>query len=238
MKNISHDTIDALSDENRKFPPSEAFKAKSLVTGTFLYDQAAEDDEAFWARQASSLVDWAKPWDTVLEWDLPDAKWFVGGELNVAYNCLDRHVLGGKGDKVAIHWEGEPGDTRTITYQQLLDEVSQFANVLKDARCPARRPRRTSTSRWFPRPPSRCSHVPASVRRTASCSVASPPQSLVGSHQRRRGQGAHHRGRRLSPRHRVRAQAGRRRGLRRYPHDRARRGRQARRQRRRHGRRA
>ncbi len=126
-----HDTIDALSAENRKFPPSEAFKAKSLVTGTFLYDQAAEDDEAFWARQASSLVDWAKPWDTVLEWDLPDARWFVGGQLNVAYNCLDRHVLGGKGDKVAIHWEGEPGDTRTITYQQLLDEVSQFANVLK-----------------------------------------------------------------------------------------------------------
>ena len=125
-----HDTIDALSAENRKFPPSDAFKANALVTGTFLYDQAAEDDEAFWARQASGLVDWAKPWDTILEWDLPDAKWFVGGELNVAYNCLDRHVLGGKGDKVAIHWEGEPGDTRTITYQQLLDEVCQFANVL------------------------------------------------------------------------------------------------------------
>ena len=119
------------SAENRKFPPSEAFKAHSLVTGTFLYDQAAEDDEAFWARQASGLVDWEKPWDTVLEWNLPDAKWFQGGQLNVAYNCLDRHVLGGKGDKVAIHWEGEPGDTRTITYQQLLDEVSQFANVLK-----------------------------------------------------------------------------------------------------------
>ncbi len=126
-----HDTIDALSAENRTFPPSEEFKANSLVTGTFLYDQAAEDDEAFWARQASGLVDWATPWDTILEWDLPDAKWFVGGQLNVAYNCLDRHVLGGKGDKVAIHWEGEPGDTRTITYQQLLDEVSQFANVLK-----------------------------------------------------------------------------------------------------------
>ncbi|MGE5210283.1 MAG: acetate--CoA ligase [Acidobacteriota bacterium] len=125
-----HDTIDALSAENRKFPPSEAFKHNALVTGTFLYDQAAEDDEAFWARQASGLVDWAKPWDTILEWDLPDAKWFVGGQLNVAYNCLDRHVLGGRGDKIAIHWEGEPGDTRTITYQQLLDEVSQFSNVL------------------------------------------------------------------------------------------------------------
>ena len=126
-----HDTIDALSAENRKFPPSEEFKANSLVTGTFLYDQAAQDDEAFWADQASGLVDWATPWDTVLEWDLPEAKWFVGGQLNVAYNCLDRHVLAGRGDKIAIHWEGEPGDTRTITYQQLLDEVCQFANVLK-----------------------------------------------------------------------------------------------------------
>ena len=128
----THDTIDALSAENRKFPPSEEFKANALVTGTFLYDQAAGDDEAFWARQASGLVDWSTSWDTVLEWDLPNSKWFVGGQLNVAYNCLDRHVLGGKGDKVAIHWEGEPGDTRTITYQQLLDEVSQFSNVLKD----------------------------------------------------------------------------------------------------------
>ena len=136
-----HETIDALSAENRTFPPSEEFKANSLVTGTFLYDQAAEDDEAFWARQASGLVDWATPWDTILEWDLPNAKWFVGGQLNVAYNCLDRHVLGGKGDKVAIHWEGEPGDTRTITYQELLDEVSQFANVLKGLGVAARRPR-------------------------------------------------------------------------------------------------
>ena len=126
-----HDTIDALSAENRRFPPSEEFKAASLVTGTFLYDQAAGDDEAFWADQATDLIDWATPWDTTLEWDLPNAKWFVGGQLNVAHNCLDRHVLAGKGDKVAIHWEGEPGDIRTITYQQLLDEVSQFANVLK-----------------------------------------------------------------------------------------------------------
>jgi acetyl-CoA synthetase len=125
-----HDTIDALSVENRKFPPSDEFKADALVSGTFLYDQAAEDDETFWASQAAELVDWATPWETILDWQLPDAKWFVGGRLNVAYNCLDRHVLGGKGDKVAIHWEGEPGDTRTITYQQLLDEVSQFANVL------------------------------------------------------------------------------------------------------------
>jgi len=127
----NHDTIDALMAENRTFPPSEGFKDNALVTGTFLYDQAAEDDEGFWARQAGAMVDWADTWDTILEWDLPYARWFVGGKLNVAYNCLDRHVLAGKGDKVAFHWEGEPGDTRTVTYQALLDEVCQFSNVLK-----------------------------------------------------------------------------------------------------------
>jgi acetyl-CoA synthetase len=126
-----HETIDALSAENRKFPPSDEFKEQALVTGTFLYDEAAEDDEAFWARQAADLLDWSTPWDTVLDWQLPDAKWFIGGKLNAAYNCLDRHVEQGRGDRVAIHWEGEPGDTRAVTYRELLDEVSQFSNVLK-----------------------------------------------------------------------------------------------------------
>ena len=126
-----HDTIDALLAENRTFPPTAEFKADALVVDTDLYDEAAEDDEAFWARQASELVDWAQPWDTVLDWQSPSARWFVGGKLNVAHNCLDRHVDAGNGDKVAILWEGEPGDTRTITYSQLLDEVCQFANVLK-----------------------------------------------------------------------------------------------------------
>ena len=127
----NHDTIDALMAENRTFPPSEDFKDNALVAGTFLYDEASEDDEGFWARQAAELLDWAEPWETILDWQLPYAEWFVGGKLNVAYNCLDRHVDAGKGDKVAFYWEGEPGDTRTVTYQQLLDEVSQFSNVLK-----------------------------------------------------------------------------------------------------------
>jgi acetyl-CoA synthetase len=96
-----------------------------------MYDEAARDDEAFWARQAAELVHWDTEWDTVLDWQLPYAKWFEGGMLNVSYNCLDRHVLAGNGDRVAFHWEGEPGDTRTITYKDMLDEVSQFANVLK-----------------------------------------------------------------------------------------------------------
>ncbi len=88
------------------------------------------DVEGFWADQARAL-DWFDEWHTVLEWDLPFAKWFVGGTLNVSYNCLDRHVAAGLGDRVAIHWEGEPGDTRTITYSELLADVERFSNVLK-----------------------------------------------------------------------------------------------------------
>ncbi len=126
-----HDAIEAFASENRTFPPSDAFKADALVTGTEMYDEAARDDEGFWARQASELVHWDTEWDTILDWQLPYAKWFEGGTLNVSYNCLDRHVLAGRGEKVAFHWEGEPGDTRTITYQDLLDEVCRFANVLK-----------------------------------------------------------------------------------------------------------
>ncbi|MCX6516138.1 MAG: acetate--CoA ligase [Actinobacteria bacterium] len=129
--NDNHDTIDALKWEKRTFPPSDAFKKNTLVAGTFLYDEANEDYEAFWARQASELVSWDTTWDTICEWKLPYSKWFVGGKLNVSYNCLDRHVIAGKGDKVAFHFEGEPGDTRTITYSQMLDEVQKFANVLK-----------------------------------------------------------------------------------------------------------
>jgi len=129
--NDNHDTIDALQWEKRTFPPSDAFKKNTLVAGTFLYDEANEDYEAFWARQASELVSWDREWDTICEWKLPYSKWFVGGQLNVSYNCLDRHVIAGKGDKVAFHFEGEPGDSRTITYSQLLDEVQKFANVLK-----------------------------------------------------------------------------------------------------------
>ena len=127
----NHETIDALQWEKRTFPPSEQFKNNSLVVGTHLYDEANEDYESFWARQAEELVTWTRPWDSICEWNLPFSKWFVGGQLNVSYNCLDRHVLAGRGDKVAIHFEGEPGDSRTVTYSQLLDEVQKFANALK-----------------------------------------------------------------------------------------------------------
>jgi acetyl-CoA synthetase len=117
--------------EDRTFPPPDGFKERSLVAGTFLYDEAAEDYQGFWARQAADLLDWYDDWHTILDWQLPFAKWFVGGTLNVCHNAVDRHVAAGHGDQVAYHWEGEPGDTRTITYADLLAEVQRFANVLK-----------------------------------------------------------------------------------------------------------
>ena len=131
MAEESTRAIDDLLLENRTFPPPEEFKEASLAAGTFLYDEAAVDDQGFWARQAVALLDWDEEWHTICEWDLPFAQWFVGGKLNVARNCLDRHVAAGRGDKVAFYWEGEPGDTRVITYAELLDEVQRFANVLK-----------------------------------------------------------------------------------------------------------
>jgi len=128
---MTEPTIEDYFREDRVFPPSEQFRAQALVTDDSLYREAEADVEAFWARQARELLTWRTDFDTTLEWDLPFAKWFVGGTLNVAENCLDRHVAAGRGDRVAFHWEGEPGDTRTITYAELLDEVCRFANVLK-----------------------------------------------------------------------------------------------------------
>jgi acetyl-CoA synthetase len=116
--------------ENRTFPPSEDFRGHALVTDRALHQEADADWLSFWDSQARTL-DWFEPWSEVLEWDLPFSKWFVGGKLNVAHNCLDRHVAAGLGDRVAYFWEGEPGDTRTITYAELLREVCRFANVLK-----------------------------------------------------------------------------------------------------------
>ena len=124
------ETISDLGHEARKFPPSREFAAAAHVSDTSLHDEGRRDYQAYWARHAKELLDWATPWHTVCEWKLPYAKWFLGGSLNVSYNCLDRHVLAGRGSKVAFHWEGEPGDTRTVTYAELLDETQRFANVL------------------------------------------------------------------------------------------------------------
>ncbi len=123
--------LENLSDETRTFAPSAAFVEQANVSDAAVYEQADKDIEGWWAGHAEKLR-WMKPWDTVLEWDAPHARWFTGGTLNVADNCLDRHVEAGNGHKVAYFWEGEPvGDSRTITYAQLKDEVCAFANVLK-----------------------------------------------------------------------------------------------------------
>jgi acetyl-CoA synthetase len=120
--------IEALFSEQRQFPPPPEFAAQANAKAE-IYARADQDFEGFWAEQAGRL-DWARPWDKVLEWELPYAKWFLGGQLNVAYNCVDRHVERGLGTKVAYYWEGEPGDTRTLTYADLQREVNKCANAL------------------------------------------------------------------------------------------------------------
>ncbi|HTL87747.1 MAG TPA: acetate--CoA ligase [Acidimicrobiia bacterium] len=125
------ETLEALLQEGRTFPPPKDFAKNARVADAKVYDDAERDWQGFWAQQALAL-DWRKEWHTILEWDLPFAKWFVGGTLNVSENCLDRHVNSGHGDQVAFHWEGEPGDSRAVTYQQLLDETSRVANLLRE----------------------------------------------------------------------------------------------------------
>jgi acetyl-CoA synthetase len=120
--------------EDRLFPPPPEFAARAHIRTRAEYDEmyrrSIEDNEAFWAEQAQSL-DWFKPFDTVLEWNVPEAKWFVGGKLNICHNAVDRHALGSRADKHALLWEGEPGEVRSLTYAELHAEVQRFANVLK-----------------------------------------------------------------------------------------------------------
>jgi len=129
---MSNNSIDSLLGETRRFPPTPEFTATAVATAD-LYDSAKADRVGFWADQARELLDWEKPFTEALDWSNPPfAKWFADGTLNVAYNCLDRHVLAGNGDRVAFHWEGEPGDTRTVTYAELTAEVKRAANVLTE----------------------------------------------------------------------------------------------------------
>ena len=126
---MSNETLSNLLNEERRFEPPAELAAAANVTAE-AYARAEEDRLAFWEAQANRLT-WAQPWTEVLDWsNRPFAKWFIGGKLNAAYNCVDRHVESGHGDQVAIHFEGEPGDTRTITYAQLQREVSKAANAL------------------------------------------------------------------------------------------------------------
>jgi acetyl-CoA synthetase len=122
--------IENLLNEQRTFPPDPAFTAKANAKAS-LYLEAETDFERFWARLAHERISWVKPFDSTLKWDLPFARWFDGGELNVSYNCVDRHVENGLGGKVAYHWIGEPGDTRTITFADLHRDVQKAANALR-----------------------------------------------------------------------------------------------------------
>ena len=125
---MTSDSIENLSSENRTFAPSAEFVAQANADAS-MYAEADSDRLAFWDKQAEALI-WEKKWDKTLEWESPYAKWFVGGKLNATVSALDRHVADGNGDRIAFHFEGEPGDTRTISYAQLLTDVSKAANAL------------------------------------------------------------------------------------------------------------
>ncbi len=120
-----------MAEEQKTFAPAAGFAASANISDPAVYEEAAADPEGWWAHQAETLLDWTKPWKTVCEWDPPHAKWFVGGQLNVAANCLDRHLTDGRRNKAALIFEGEPGDMRVLTYFDLHREVCKLANVLE-----------------------------------------------------------------------------------------------------------
>lgn len=129
--NPTQDAIETFLHETRHFEPPHYFTEKANIQDPQVYAKADADPVAFWEGFAKEL-DWFEPWTQALEWELPYAKWFVGGKLNVSYNCLDRHVNNGKGDKTCIIWEGEPGEVKHITYSEALTEVCRIANALKE----------------------------------------------------------------------------------------------------------
>src|SRR3989338_4333569 len=130
LKTNKSPELDVLLQEKRQFPPPETFQSQTWVKDESVYDKAARNPEAFWERWAAELS-WFKKWERVLEWKPPYAKWFVGGQLNISYNCVDRWAKSSARNKAALIWEGEPGDQRTLTYWDLYREVNQFANALK-----------------------------------------------------------------------------------------------------------
>src|SRR5215510_14495202 len=132
---MSEKDIESVLKEKRIFRPSKTFSAqayiKSFAAYRALYRKAQKNPQGYWADRAKELLTWFAPWKKTLVWKLPFAQWFVGGKMNVSYNCLDRHLTSWRKNKAAILWEGEPGDSRTLTYQELHRQVCKFANVLK-----------------------------------------------------------------------------------------------------------
>src|SRR5207249_11826246 len=171
--------LEALLKENRAFPPSDDFRRQANVSDSAIYDRARTDLEAFWAEEAERL-DWFKRWDKVLEWKVPWAKWFVGGKLNVTYNCVDRHARSDRRNKAAIIWEGEPGDSRVLTFGMLEREVNRCANGLKSLGV-KKGDRVAVYMGWRLNCPSPCSPAPRSGRRTAWSSAAFPPRRCASA---------------------------------------------------------
>ena len=165
---MAEPTIDNLFSEERRYPPSPEFAAQANAQPD-IYER---DFDEFWETEGRERVTWFEPFTELYEWELPYAKWYLGGKLNVAYNCVDRHVEAGLGDRVAYHWEGEPGDTRTITYAELQRDVVRIANALKELGV-GRARRSRSTWGWCRSCRWRCSPARASARRTRSSSAAS-----------------------------------------------------------------
>ena len=209
--------IEALLSEKRVFEPPEAFVERAIVSDRSIYDRAAADPVGFWAEQAER-ISWFRRWDEVMEWNAPWVKWFTGGTLNASYNCLDRHVEAGGGDKVAYHWEGEPGDTRTITYRDLYEETCRFANALKGLGV-QRGDRVAIYLGMVPELPVAmlaCARIGAAAFRGVRRVLG---RGVEGPDQRRRGDGPDHGRRRIPARTDRAAQGERRRGARGLPDD-------------------
>ncbi len=151
MADNSTGSIYTSMHEDRLFPPSADFAAKARIPSLAAYEElwkkAAGDIEKFWGELAQELH-WFKPYEKVLDWQEPFARWFVGGQTNVSYNCLDKHLGTPRQNKAALVWEGEPGDSRVLTYQMLHRQVCKFANVLKSLGSDARGTSFRSTCRW------------------------------------------------------------------------------------------
>ena len=205
---MSDHAIETLLDEERRFPPSPEFAAQANA-GAEIYD---EPFEAFWERNGRERVTWFEPFDELYRWELPYAKWYLGGKLNVAYNCVDRHVEAGLGDRVAYHWEGEPaGDTRTITYAELQRDVVRMANALKEIGVG----KGTAVAIYMGMVPELAVAMLACTRLGAPHTVVFggfSADSLSGPDERHGLRGARHPGRGLAARQARAAEARRRRG--------------------------
>ena len=197
-----HD-IESVLSEQRKFPPSAEFSQRASIKSLDDYDalcrRAEQDPEKFWA-ECGNQLSWFKPYEKVLEWNYPFAKWFVGGKINASYNCLDRHLTDGRRNKVAFIWEGEPGDSRILTYQMLADEVGRARQRAQEPRHQGGRSRRhlhAADSRGRDRDARLRAHRRdpfGGVRRILR-------RGARRSYQRRRSEAGHHRRRRMASRH-------------------------------------